>query len=116
MSTLMRRVDSPKKPAPTDWHPADIKAALERRGWSLRRLSTRHDYQPGSLRYALRLAWPRAEKIIAKAIGVTPQEIWPSRYRADGEPRSARGERGLGRRPKNSTAPRGRNVDLKVAA
>lgn len=116
MSTFMPSVDTPKKPALTDWHRADIKAALEKRGWSLRRLSAHHGYAAGSILMALHAPWPKAERIIARAIGVKPQQIWPSRYHEDGKPKSGRGERGLGRRIKNSTGPAGRNVDLKVAA
>lgn len=76
MSTAHRH----KKPACKDWHKADIKAALEKAGWTLRTLSETHGYAPGSLVEALRRPWPRAERIIAQAIGRTPQEIWPSRY------------------------------------
>lgn len=63
-----------------DWHPADVIAELHKRGWSLRTLGRAHGYSPHSLRLALRHPWPKAERIIAKAIGVPPQEIWPSRY------------------------------------
>lgn len=106
MSTQMPNVDTTKKPAPKDWHRADIKAALEKSGWSLRRLSLNHAYAGKSLSTALRVPWPKAEGIIADAIGVPPQRIWPTRYNKDGTPKSGRGERGLGRyRAKNSTAP-----------
>ena len=64
----------------SDWHRADIVAALHKRGWSLRRLSEARGYQPGTLSLALRKPWPKAERIIADAIGVRPEEIWPSRY------------------------------------
>jgi Ner family transcriptional regulator len=37
------------------------------------------------------------EKHIAAAIGLRPQAIWPSRYHADGTPKSGHGERGIGR-------------------
>jgi len=66
---------------PQDWHTADIKAALEKAGWSLRKLAFHHGFKNGStLNVALRKPYPNAEKIIASAIGVTPEEIWPSRY------------------------------------
>lgn len=117
MSTDMQSVDSPKKPALADWHRADIKAALEKRGWSLRRLSAHHGYAAGSILLALQRPWPRAEKIIAAAIGFKPQQIWPSRYHANGTPKSGRGERGLGRyRAKNSTGRAARNVHEKAVA
>ena len=123
MSSRMPNLDAPKKPAPPDWHPADVKAALEKRGWSLRRLCFANNYSASSLALALRLPWPRAEAIIAAALGLTPQEIWPSRYHDDGTPKSGRGERGLGRykrkasRPasNHSTAGRLRNVKEKRA-
>lgn len=112
MSTSMANVDTGKKPVHLDWHPADIKAALEKRGWSLRRLSFAHRYAAQSLQAALRRPWPAAERIIAGAIGVQPQRIWPSRYRRDGTPKSGRGERGIGRyKRKGSTAGRISNVD-----
>lgn len=111
MSTIMPIVDSPKKPALADWHRADIKAALEKKGWSLRRLSKKHGYAAGSILLALHRPWPKAEKLIARAIGFRPQQIWPSRYHANGAPKSGRGDRGLGRyRAKNSTRRAARNV------
>lgn len=64
----------------TDWHPADIVAALRKAGWSLRRLSVHHGYHPASLQSALHRRWPRAQSLIAEAIGHDPAEIWPSRY------------------------------------
>jgi len=105
MFVPMTNVDIAKKPASLDWHPADIVAAVRKAGTSLRRLSIKHDYHEQSLQRALRTAWPRAELIIARAIGHRPQSIWPSRYRTDGKPKSGRGERGLGRyKAKRSTA------------
>ncbi len=97
MYTLMPKINTLKKPAPQDWHRADIKAALETAGWTLRRLSAAHGYQPKSLALVMRHPWPAAERIVADAIGEKPQAIWPSRYRADGTPKSGRGERGIGR-------------------
>lgn len=86
-----------KKSTPQDWHRADIKAALDKKGTSMAHLSREHGYSSGSLRIALRLPWPKAESIIAAAIGVPPQTIWPTRYHPDGSPKSGRGQRGLGR-------------------
>lgn len=119
MSIAMRNIDTTKKPARTtpDWHRADIKAALEKEGWSLAALGVERGYAPGSLRIVLSKPWPKAEKIIADIVGVPAFRIWPSRYHANGAPKSGRGERGLGRyKAKRSTAPAARNVHEKGAA
>ena len=63
-----------------DWHPADIVAALRKAGWSLRRLSAHHGYMPGQLSAAINRPWPKGERLIAAAIGVAPETIWPSRW------------------------------------
>lgn len=82
----MSKLNSPKKPAPRDWHRADIKAALEKSGWSLRRLSLANEYSESALSAALKQPYPKAERIIAAAIGIKPELIWPSRYNPDGTP------------------------------
>ena len=66
--------------APADWHPADIKAELNKKGLTLRALSLANNMHPDSLKNALRMSYPRAERIIAAALGYEPEEIWPSRY------------------------------------
>ncbi|MES9873115.1 MAG: helix-turn-helix transcriptional regulator [Candidatus Sedimenticola sp. 6PFRAG7] len=70
-----------KKQPSRDWHPADIKAALEKAGWSLSKLSLHHGYRSrNTLKNALTRKWPKAERLIAEAIGAQPEAIWPSRY------------------------------------
>lgn len=64
-----------------DWHPADIVAALRKNGWSISALSRYQGYKaPGTLRRAIEKRWPKGEQIIAEAIGLRPEQIWPSRY------------------------------------
>jgi Ner family transcriptional regulator len=110
-------MDAPKRPAQTDWHKADIVAALWKRGTSLQRLARINGYAHGSINFALHRPWPKAERIIAGALGLQPQNIWPSRYNENGTPRSGRGDRGLGRhKSKHSAATTGRNVKLRKAA
>ena len=75
------------QPEGADWHPADVLAALKKRGHSLVGLSVAHGYHPTAAGKALKQAWPAMEQIIASALGLTPQVIWPSRYGADGQPR-----------------------------
>jgi Ner family transcriptional regulator len=77
---MKTRIQSKKASLPQDWHPADIKAALEKAGWSLRRLSAHHGYEASMCIKALRRPYPNAERLIAEAIGVPPEAIWPSRY------------------------------------
>jgi Ner family transcriptional regulator len=67
------------------WHLADIKAALEKRGLSLAALSRVNGYHETAAAKALRNEWPEMERIIADALGVKPEQIWPSRYK-DGVP------------------------------
>jgi Ner family transcriptional regulator len=63
-----------------DWHPADVLAALKKRGYSLAGLSVAGGYHPTAAGKALKRSWPALEVLIAEAIGTTPQKIWPSRY------------------------------------
>jgi Ner family transcriptional regulator len=78
---------SASEPAPAgDWHPADIAAALKKRGHSLASLSLEHGYHETAAGKALKKPWSAIERVIADAIGVSPQVIWPSRYSDDGTP------------------------------
>lgn len=108
--------DTAKKAGREDWHPADIKAALEKKGWTLRALAQRHGLSSSSpLSHTFLRSYPLNEKRIADAIGVPVQDIWPSRYHADGAPK-LRGLRGL-RSHQQSTAPNcQRNGNRKAAA
>lgn len=73
------------KKASRDWHRADVKAALEKRGWSLRRLAESHGLAHNSLSRAFSGPYERGERILAGALGLDPREIWPSRYLPSGE-------------------------------
>jgi Ner family transcriptional regulator len=70
-----------------DWHPADIKAALEKEGWNFARIAREYSFinrrSPGNV---LRIPWARTESIIGEIIGIPPAEIWPSRYDEKGQP------------------------------
>ncbi|WP_159566679.1 helix-turn-helix domain-containing protein [Budvicia diplopodorum] len=63
-----------------DVHPADIIAALRKKGTTLAALSRSAGLSSSTLANALIRPWPKGEWLIAKAIGVHPSEIWPSRY------------------------------------
>ncbi len=73
-------VDKSQKKAAQDWHRADVVAALHKKGWSLRELSRQSGLSAGTLKSALDKPYPKAEGIIAKALGIDPRVIWPNRY------------------------------------
>ena len=64
-----------------NWHPADIIAALKKHGTSLAALSRKAGLSSSTLANALTRHWPKGERLIAEELGVTPEQIWPSRYR-----------------------------------
>jgi Ner family transcriptional regulator len=63
-----------------DWHPADVLAALKKRGKTLSGISKANGYHATAAGKALKQSWPAMEAVIAAAIGVAPEEIWPARY------------------------------------
>lgn len=63
-----------------DWHSADIIAALKKKGTSLAAVSRLAGLSSATLSNALVRKWPKGERLIAEALGVRPEEIWPSRY------------------------------------
>lgn len=121
MSIRHSAIGSPIKPTSPGWDKFDVIISLWRLGTSLQRLSRQNHYTPSALNMALYRPWPKAERIIAEALGVPPEQIWPSRYHPDGSPRSGRGERGLGRykrkasRPASNHSTAGRPRNVKVA-
>lgn len=112
----MSATNTPRKASPAkDWHAADIVAALHRKEISLRQIALLNGYTNGaSLNPALRRPYPQAEALIAEALGMEPQAIWPSRYGADGKPNRGPG----GRKPllppgaKPSSLRAGRNPQI----
>lgn len=70
----------PKQLQP-DMHPADILAALKKKGLSMAQLSRNNGLASGTLSNTLRIHWPKGERIIAEALGREVTEIWPSRYK-----------------------------------
>jgi Ner family transcriptional regulator len=112
MPTYMTNLGNHKKSASADWHRADIKAALEKRGLSLAKLARLNGYGRTSAAMALATPWPKMERLIAGAIGVPPQQIWPTRYHTDGTPKSRRGERIGYVASKNTTGVEASNDDV----
>ncbi|HBV40824.1 MAG TPA: DNA-binding protein [Erwinia sp.] len=69
-----------------DWHTADIIAALKKRGTNLSALSRQAGLASSTLANALRRPWPKGERLIAEALDIAPEKIWPTRYRHPGRP------------------------------
>ncbi|OVZ90476.1 helix-turn-helix domain-containing protein [Yersinia intermedia] len=63
-----------------DSHPADILAALKKRGMSMSAVSRAAGLASSTLANTLIRPWPKGEWLIANALSVHPSEIWPSRY------------------------------------
>ncbi|RPH28327.1 transcriptional regulator [Buttiauxella warmboldiae] len=76
-----------------DWHPADIIAALRKRGTSLARVSRESGLASSTLANALTRPWPKGEWLIADALNIHPSEIWPSRYANPAHPRKPKIQR-----------------------
>ncbi|ATA27133.1 transcriptional regulator [Brenneria goodwinii] len=64
----------------SDWHRADVLSALKKRGTSLAQVSRSAGLNSRTLGNAFYRPYPKAEQLIAEALGVQPEEIWPSRY------------------------------------
>lgn len=64
-----------------DWHPADIIAALHKRGTSMAKLSRQAGLASSTLANVLTRPWPKGEWLIAAALDRHPSDIWPGRYR-----------------------------------
>lgn len=81
----MNEADSAHPHEESDWHPADVLAALKKRGKTLAGLSVANGYHPTAAGKALKRRWPALEAIIADALELSPAQIWPSRYPTDSE-------------------------------
>jgi Ner family transcriptional regulator len=62
----------------TDWHPADVVAALRKRGTSLRKVAMENGYT--HIQGVLTRPWWVVEQLVASTLGVPAESIWPSRY------------------------------------
>jgi len=63
-----------------DWHWADVKAALERRGESVASVARTHGLHRATLCMAKTRWSPRAQLLLAQALRMRPEQIWPQRY------------------------------------
>lgn len=83
----MKTHTAPKKASQGDWHPADIVAALHKRGLTLREVARQSGVSHEAVIAAMRHRRAPSEKRIANALGVHPMVIWPTRYEPDGSRR-----------------------------
>ena len=59
---------------------------IKTKGFNWITLAEKHGCHPSTIKTAKDYAYPRIEKIIAEAIGMTPQALFPNRYTSDGKP------------------------------
>ena len=64
----------------SDWHSADIIAAIRKKGSTLSAVSRNSGLSSSTLTNALTRPWPKGEYIIADFLDIHPSEIWPTRY------------------------------------
>ncbi|MGL5343538.1 MAG: helix-turn-helix domain-containing protein [Plesiomonas sp.] len=63
-----------------DWSVKAISAALENQGTDVATLERSQGLKPGSMRNVFYRPCSKYEQVIAGAVGVPPELIWPSRY------------------------------------
>jgi Ner family transcriptional regulator len=68
-----------------------IKFQLELRGLTLGALARKKRISRKTVQKALHFPYPKSERLIARALGLQPQQIWPERYGADGKSNRRRG-------------------------
>ncbi|QDO84040.1 transcriptional regulator [Shewanella psychropiezotolerans] len=78
----MKPVDSncTESRAAADMPRLDIVYLLHKKGLSLRRVGQEAGLGPGTLSKALDRPWTKGERLIAEALEMKPQDIWPTRY------------------------------------
>ena len=64
----------------SDWHKADIIAALKKKGTTLAAVSRRAGLSSTTLANTLYRPWPKGEALIAQELELHPSEISPTRY------------------------------------
>jgi Ner family transcriptional regulator len=72
------------KKKPKGWHPADIRAAVVKRGKTLTGLALENDLDESACRAALIRPLPKAEKAISRLLDVPLHVLWPDRWDEEG--------------------------------
>ena len=79
-----------QKTTTNDWLWDEVLAALHSEGLTLHALARLHNVHVQSISCAQFRPAATTETRIANALGILPQQIWPSRYNPDGTPCSRR--------------------------
>lgn len=69
-----------------DMTPHEVKEAIRQRGKTLTELGVEAGFSAAAVSIALRKRAPFVQQLIADFLGMKPQDIWPSRYDANGSP------------------------------
>lgn len=72
------------------WHPADIRAAIAKRGSSLAQVAKGAGLNAKTAQVATQTPCYAGEQAIAAFLDVPAHVIWPSRYDSDGLPKHPR--------------------------
>ncbi|MBE0529494.1 MAG: helix-turn-helix domain-containing protein [Rhodospirillales bacterium] len=72
-------------PRTADKNPIEIRYLLNQAGLTFAEVDRDHGLKTGTARATARYPHRAGEHAIAKALGVPPTELWPSRYRTDGQ-------------------------------
>lgn len=70
-----------------------IKFQLRAKGTSLAKVARQMNVSISAVLNVKRLPYPRMERAIAIALGMTPKELWPDRWDANGIPQRQRPKR-----------------------
>ncbi len=98
-----------QRPTRESLRAADIKYRLAQRGLTCAGLEREHGLYEGQCRNALYEPNEEGETVLANALGINPQEIWPERFDATGirfipQPRSNYRPRGFVESRRNERA------------
>ena len=72
------------------WHPADIRAAVSKRGSTLTKIAEAAGLHRNTAQQALTAPCYAGEQAIAAFLDIPAHEIWPGRYDSAGLPRHPR--------------------------
>ena len=116
----MRHIDSTTKQLIQDpiKRRAWVKYQIHMQGLTMAKVAAAAGVDRRTLYQVFQKPYPRMEKIVAEALGMTPQVLFPERYDADGLPNRMMGrpKKSATKTVKNNTGRKARNVHEKKAA